>query len=147
MYALVSSATGITHPKTVPTSHSLFLSGPISHKCCVTIAAIPHNIARYLSGRLGAPENGAIPPPWYFVSHRHICARPPFATYRATIVRSPPSPTITSTKQFCDTIATSIARYKKHRCWASKVLSLHRRSDEDACERQQHERTRRWRWA
>ena len=27
----------------------------------------------------------------------------------------------TSTKYFCDTIATSIARYEKYRCWASKV--------------------------
>ena len=27
-----------------------------------------------------------------------------------------------STKEFCDTIATSIARYENYRCWASKVL-------------------------
>ena len=30
------------------------------------------------------------------------------------------APTKTSTKYFCDTIATSIARYEKYRCWASK---------------------------
>ena len=30
-------------------------------------------------------------------------------------------PTETSTKEFCDTIATSIARYEKDRCWASKL--------------------------
>ena len=30
------------------------------------------------------------------------------------------SPIKTSTKYFCDTIATSIARYEKYRCWASK---------------------------
>ena len=30
------------------------------------------------------------PPPWYLVSHRHICAIPHFATYRAIIVRYPP---------------------------------------------------------
>ena len=30
-------------------------------------------------------------------------------------------PTLTSTKKFCDTIATSIARYEKYRCWASKA--------------------------
>ena len=29
-------------------------------------------------------------------------------------------PIKTSTKEFCDTIATSIARYEKYRCWASK---------------------------
>ena len=28
----------------------------------------------YLPGRLGAPQNGAIPPPWYKLVHRHICA-------------------------------------------------------------------------
>ena len=27
----------------------------------------------------------------------------------------------TSTTEFCDTIATSIARYEKCRCWASKM--------------------------
>ena len=58
------------------------------------------------------------PPPWYLVSHRHICAIPHFATYRAMIVRYPIR---RSTKEFCDTIATSIARYEKYRCWASKV--------------------------
>ena len=57
-------------------------------------------------------------PPWYLVSYRHICAIPHFATYRAVIVRYP---TKTSTKEFCDTIARSIARYEKYRCWASKL--------------------------
>ena len=27
----------------------------------------------------------------------------------------------TSTKEFCATIATNIARYEKYRCWASKL--------------------------
>ena len=58
-------------------------------------------------------------PPWYLVLHRHICAIPHFATYRAIIVRYP---TKTSTKEFCDTIATSITRYEKYRYWASKRL-------------------------
>ena len=58
-------------------------------------------------------------PPWYLVSHRHICAIPHFATYRAIIVRYP---TKTSTKYICDTIVASIARYEKYRCWASKTL-------------------------
>ena len=51
------------------------------------------------------------------VSHRHICAIPRFATYRAIIVRYPPKKK--STKELRDTIATSIARYEKYRCWAS----------------------------
>ena len=29
------------------------------------------------------------PPPWHLVSHRHICAMPNFATYRAIIVQYP----------------------------------------------------------
>ena len=43
---------------------------------------------------------------------------PHFATYRAIIVRYP---TKTSTKYICDTIAASVARYEKYRCWASKA--------------------------
>ena len=58
-------------------------------------------------------------PPWYLISQRHICAIPHFATYRATIVRYPIK---TSAKVLCDTIATSIARYEKYRCWASKFM-------------------------
>ena len=56
-------------------------------------------------------------PPWYLVSHRHICAIPHFATYRAIIVQYC---TKTSTKEFCDTIAASIAQCEKYRYWASK---------------------------
>ena len=48
-------------------------------------------------------------PPLVLVSHRHICAIPYFAMYRASIK--------TSTREFCDSIATSIARYDKYRCW------------------------------
>ena len=57
-------------------------------------------------------------PPWYLVSHRHICAIPRFTTYRTIVVRY--HLTKTSTKEFGDTIAASIARYEKYRCWASK---------------------------
>ena len=57
------------------------------------------------------------PPLGYLISHRRICAIPHFATYRAIIVRYPIK---TSTKEFCTT-ATSIARYGKYRCWASKT--------------------------
>ena len=54
------------------------------------------------------------------VSHRHICAIPHFATYRAILVRYP---TRSSTKEFCDTIVASIARYEKYRYWASKPIA------------------------
>ena len=51
------------------------LSGPISRDC--------------LSGRSAPTHSGAIAPPWLLVSHRHICAIPHFATYRAIILRHP----------------------------------------------------------
>ena len=84
------------------------------YRCDTTYRAIlfqggkqPTNIVRY-------------PPPWYLISHRHICAIPHFATYRVIIVRYPIK---TSTKKFCRTIATSIVRYEKYRCWASKAAA------------------------
>ena len=93
------------------------LSGPISRD--TAILSLRYPISRdTFSGRLASPQNGAIPPPWYLVSHRHICAIPHFATYRAIIVRYP---TKTSAKEFCDTIAASIARYEKYRYWGSKL--------------------------
>ena len=59
-----------------------------------TVAAISRDT---FGRRLALPQNGTIPPPWYLVPSRHICARPHFATYRAGIVRF----TIkTSTKEF-----------------------------------------------
>ena len=72
-----------------------------------------------LQGRLALPQNGcdARPPPWYLASHRHFCAIPHFATYRTIIVGYPIN---TSTKEFCDTIATSIARYEKYLYRATK---------------------------
>ena len=84
---------------------------------CDTIAAIPH-IVRYFFREVSTPPKWCETPPWHLVSHRHICAIPHFATYRAIIVRYP---TKVSTKEFCDTIAASIARYEKYRCWASKM--------------------------
>ena len=92
------------------------LSGPTSHD--IAILSLRYLISRdTCSGRLAAPRSGAVPPPWYLVLHRHIRAIPDFATYRAIIVRYP---TKTSTKTCCDTVATSVARYEKYRCWASK---------------------------
>ena len=92
------------------------LTSPHIARYCDTIAAIPH-IAQYLFGEVSIPPKWCDTHPWYLISHRHICAIPQFATYRAISVRYPIE---TSTKQFCDTIATRIARYEKYRCWASK---------------------------
>ena len=111
-------------PEADPTQHDL--SGPISRD--TAILSLRYPISRdTFSGNLALPHNGAIPPPWYLVSHRHICAIPHFATYRAIIVRYP---TKTSTKYFCDTIAASIARYEKYRYWASKSMTLDRKFPE-----------------
>ena len=82
------------------------------------IAAIPH-IARYFLREVSTPPKWCDTPPWYLILHRHIRAIPHFATYRAIVVRYPIK---TSTKQFCHTIATSIARYEKYRCSASKPV-------------------------
>ena len=56
---------------------------------CDTIAAIPH-IVRYFFREVNSSPKWCDTPPCYLVSHRHICAIPPFATYRAIIVRYPP---------------------------------------------------------
>ena len=96
----------------------LGLSGPISRD--TAILSLRYPISRdTVFGEVSTPPKWCDTPPWYLVSHKHICAIPHFATYRAIIVRYPIK---TSTKEFCDTIATSIARYEKYRCWASKCL-------------------------
>ena len=95
------------------------LSGPISRD--IAILSLRYPISRdTFSGRLALPQIGAIPPPVYLVSHRHICAIPHFETYRVIIVRKSPPPPKTNTKQFRDTIAANIARYEEYRYWASK---------------------------
>ena len=72
-------------------------------------------------GGLHSPKMVRRPPPWYLVSHRHISAIPHFAMYRAITVRYPIK---TSTKEFCDAIAASIARYEKYRYWALSILYM-----------------------
>ena len=69
---------------------------------CDTIAAIPH-IARYFLREVSTPPKWCDTPHWFLILHRHIRAIPHFATYLAIIVRYPIK---TSTKKFCDTIAT-----------------------------------------
>ena len=93
-----------------------YLSGPISRDTAILSLRYPISRDTFF-GRLALRQNGAIPPSWYLILHRHIRAIPHFATYRTIIVRFPIK---TRTNKFCDTIATSIARYEKYRCWASK---------------------------
>ena len=38
---------------------------------------------------VSTPPKWCDTPPWYLILHRHICAIPHFATYRAIIVRDP----------------------------------------------------------
>ena len=98
---------------------TLFIEGeaqwPHIARYCDSIAAIPP-IARYFLSHPGKPPTKCDTLPWCLLLHRHISAIPHFATYRAILVRYPRK---TSTKEFCDTIAESIARYEKYRCWAS----------------------------
>ena len=67
-------------------------------------------------------------PPLVLSSHRHICAIPHFAAYRAITVRYPIK---TSTKEFCNTIAAGIARFEKYRGWASKCCTSEPRLSAD----------------
>ena len=91
------------------------LSGPISRD--VAIVSLRYPLSRDTFSAIPAnPQQGAIPPLWCLVFHRDISAIPHFAAYCAIFVRYPRK---TSTKEFCDTIAESIARYEKYRCWAS----------------------------
>ena len=90
-------------------------SGPISRDNAILSLRYP--ISRDTFWEVSTLPKWCDTPPWYLVSHRHICAIPHFATYRVIIVRYP---TKTSTREFCDTIAANIARYEKYRYWASK---------------------------
>ena len=97
------------------------LSGPKLRD--TAILSLRYSISRdTFPGRSALPPKWCDTPPWYLVSHRHISAIPHLATYRAIPVRYPIK---TSTKSFCDTIATSIARYEKYRCWVSKAVIKH----------------------
>ena len=100
-------------PKASCTGANRVAQGSHIARNCNTIAAIPH-IARSFFRTVSSS------PKWCdtaLVSHRHICAIPHFATDRPISVRYP---TKTSSREFCDTIATSISRYEKYRCWSSK---------------------------
>ena len=80
------------------------LSGPISRD--IAILSLRYLISRdTFWGRFPLPQNCVKPPHWYLVSHRHIRAIPHLATYRAIMVRYPIK---TSTREFCDAIATTL---------------------------------------
>ena len=64
------------------------LSGPISRDIAILSLRYPISRDTFL-GEFSTPPKWCDTPPWYLVSHRHICAIPHFATYRAIIVRYP----------------------------------------------------------
>ena len=102
--------------KDIPrTSGGHCLSGPISRE--IAIVSLRYPLSRDTFSAIPAiPQQGAIPPPWCLLLHRHMSAIPHFTTYRAMPVRYPRK---TSTKMLCNTIAESIARFEKYCCWAS----------------------------
>ena len=66
-----------------------------------------------------SPKMVRYPPPLVLsFTHAHLCDTPFCNVSRDNCAISHFK---TSTKYFCDTIATSIARYEKYRCWASKA--------------------------
>ena len=81
---------------------------------CDTIAAIPH-IARYFLREVSVPPKWCDTLPWYLILHRHICAIPHFATYRA-IPHENKHEIILRYYRY-----KYRARYEKYRCWASKL--------------------------
>ena len=101
-------------------ANAAWYSGPISRDAAIISLRYP-NIARCCLREVrAAPPKWCDPPPWHLVSHRRIFAIPHFATYCAIMVRYPIK---TSAKEFCDTIATSIARYEKYRCCSSRSIA------------------------
>ena len=83
-------------------------------KYCDAIAAIPL-IARYFVREVNSSRNGAMPPLVLSFTQAHRCN-----TQFCNISRD----NCALPQEFCDTIATSIARYEKYHCWASKSESL-----------------------
>ena len=64
---------GFVSRKIVSATPQQSLSGPISRD--TAILSLRYPISRdTFPGRLALPQNGAIHPPWYLVSQRHICA-------------------------------------------------------------------------
>ena len=97
------------------------LSGPISRD--IAILSLRYPISRdTFSGRLALPQNGAIPPLVLSFTQAHLCDTPFCNISRDNCA----IPHKTSTKELCDTIAASLARYEKYRCWASKVTRIQR---------------------
>ena len=88
---------------------------------CDTIAAIPH-IARCSFREVSSSPKWCDTPPLVLSSthcQAHLCDTP-FCNISRDNCATPHKKT--RTKEFCDTIATGIARYEKYRCWASKLL-------------------------
>ena len=67
------------------TNLSKELSGPISSDIAILSLRCPISHDTF-SGKLALTQKWYDTPPRHLVSHRHICAIPHFATYRAIIV-------------------------------------------------------------
>ena len=64
------------------------LSGPISHDIAILSLRYPISRDPFLR-EASTPPKWCDTPPWYLILHRHICAIPHLATYRAITVRHP----------------------------------------------------------
>ena len=91
------------------------LSGPISRDTGILSLRYPTHIAR----------------DFFFLAlsfaQSHLC-NSPFCNISCNSCATPPPHTKkTAQKSFCDTLATSIARYEKYRCWAFKCFGFGKR--------------------
>ena len=71
------------------------------------------------SGKLALPPKWRDAPPLILSFHTDTCAIPHFCYVSRDNCAIPHK---TRMKEFCDTIAASIAREEKYRCWASKII-------------------------
>ena len=101
---------------TSPCSRNFWdLNGPISRDNAIVSLRYP--LSRDTFSAIPAiPQQGAIPPPGALF-YTDISVWHPILQRIARYLCD--TPRKTSTEEFCETIAESIARYEKYRCWAS----------------------------
>ena len=90
--------------------------GPLSRDNAILSLRYPILRDTFLREVSTPPKRCDTPPLVLSFTHAHLCDTP-FCNVSRDNVRYHMK---TSTKQFCDTIATSVARYEKYRYWASK---------------------------
>ena len=96
------------------------LSGPMSRDIAILLLRYPISRDTF-SWRLPVPQMARSPPPLLLsFAQAHLCDTP-----FSYISRDNCAIPIKTSTQNCDTIATSIARYEKCRCWASKGITRH----------------------